>query len=90
MMNFQGYDFGLYGDARILTYSVLRKADQKEFLVSDTWADWDQQGRLVFVEDGNLFVGVLGADEIKPQLLADFNPNLPKLIEAPVWATTWN
>jgi hypothetical protein len=76
-------------DSTILTYSVVRKADEKEFLVSDTWADWDHRGRLVYVEEGKLYAGRLGTDEIEPQLLADFNPNRPKLIKAPEWATTW-
>ncbi|MHB8627443.1 MAG: hypothetical protein ACYDBJ_09005 [Aggregatilineales bacterium] len=89
-MQFEGHNSGLYGDPRILTFSLQRNADQKEFLISDTWADWDHRGRLVYVEQGKLFVGELGTDEIEPQLILDFNPNRPKLIKAPAWATTWD
>jgi hypothetical protein len=90
IMNFEGYHSRRYGDPGILTYSVVRMADEKEFLVSDTWADWDQQGRLVYAENGKLFAGVLGTDDLESRLIMDFNPNRPQLVKAPVWATTWN
>jgi hypothetical protein len=65
--------------------------DQKEFDIdSDEWADWDQQGRLVYTHEGKLFAGQMRRDGIAPVQLADFNANKVRLIESPTWAKTWD
>jgi hypothetical protein len=54
------------------------------------WADWDQQGRLVFARNGKIFA--LAADAIgqePPEELIDLNRNRPKHVVAPDWAKTW-
>ena len=54
------------------------------------WADWDQQGRLVFTREGKLFSGELTeAGEVCSHELADFNDNKPEPKETPYWATIW-
>ncbi|MBA3874896.1 MAG: hypothetical protein H0X30_37695 [Anaerolineae bacterium] len=54
-----------------------------------SWADFDQQGRLVLAKEGKLFSGTLENDELQLTELADFNPNKPKPQPAPDWAQKW-
>jgi len=88
-MQENGYNYNQYGDRSVITYTLQRKRDQAEFLISDTWADWDQQGRLVYAEEGKLFAGNPGRVGTVPVLLKDFNPNQVRLIKSPEWAKTW-
>jgi hypothetical protein len=76
-------------DARTLAYSLLdfTPAGGTNPLAGATWADWDQQGRLVFAKEGRLFGVRPGIWE--PQLLADFNTDRPKRLPPPEWARTW-
>jgi hypothetical protein len=53
------------------------------------WADWDQQGRLVFVREGKLFAGDIEGEAIVERELIDLNPNRPYLLETPEWAQKW-
>jgi hypothetical protein len=55
-----------------------------------TWADWDQQGRLVFARDGKLWSGSLEGEYLKEQELADFNSNVPQPCETPEDAKRWD
>jgi hypothetical protein len=74
-----------------VTVAVKYDHDKKEFDIdSDEWADWDQQGRLVYTHEGKLFVGQIRGDGIAPVQLADFNANKVRLIESPTWAKTWD
>lgn len=50
-----------------------------------TWADYDQQRRLILAKDGKLFVGSVRDGNV----LADFNANMPEPIETPDWAKKW-
>lgn len=88
-MQENGYNYKQYGDRSVITYTLQRKRDQAEFLISDTWADWDQQGRFVYAEQGKLFAGNPGRVGTTPVLLKDFNPNQVRLIQSPEWAKTW-
>lgn len=89
-MEYIGYQFAqVYGDPRIMMYWVQHKKDGAEFVVSDTWADWDHRGRLVYVEEGKLLTAQLGDQSLTPQVLRDFNPNRPELIQSPRWASVW-
>lgn len=54
-----------------------------------TWADFDQQGRLVLAREGKLFCAALQDGELIYTELADFNANKPEPIEAPEWAQKW-
>jgi hypothetical protein len=58
----------------------------KSFLVgTGTCADFDQQGRLVFGNEGKLFAAKLQNGEVAP----DFNRAKPTSLNAPAWATRW-
>ena len=55
-----------------------------------SWADWDQQGRLVFAAGGKIMTGALKHDgTFVQQLLLDLNPSKPSAIAAPDWAAKW-
>ncbi len=54
-----------------------------------SWADFDQQGRLVLAKEGKLFAGTLENGELKLTELADFNGSKPDPQPAPDWATNW-
>ncbi|MBX3061880.1 MAG: hypothetical protein KF726_02835 [Anaerolineae bacterium] len=86
----RGYSFkARYGSPRLIRYTIQRVADGKEFQISDTWADWDQRGRLVYAEKGKLFTAQINEDGVQPTLLADFNPNQPTEVPPSEWATKW-
>lgn len=54
-----------------------------------SWADWDQNGRLVLLKDGKLLIGaedVVGVS-FRTKELADFNAHRPEERVAPPWAT---
>jgi hypothetical protein len=55
-----------------------------------SWADWDQQGRLVFAAEGKLMTGELTRDgEFIQQLLLDLNPSKLTALATPDWAANW-
>ncbi len=90
IMRDEGYNFLQYGDPHMITYSLHRKADGKAYLLSDTWADWDHRHRLVYAEQGKLFVGTVDGEDLASSLLIDFNPNKPEAVPPPRWATEWD
>lgn len=53
------------------------------------WADFDQQGRLVFAKEGKLFSAALQNGDLHLTELANFNANQFESIEAPAWAQKW-
>lgn len=66
----------------------------KQSLVTDikraSWADWDQQGRLVFARDGAVFAASIKENgKLNEILLIDLNPSEPRPKPAPDWATKW-
>src|SRR5215469_4252766 len=54
-----------------------------------SWADIDQQGRLVFSSAGKLYVGVIQKDRVELNELADFTGSKPSRLESPPWASRW-
>ncbi len=58
-------------------------------LENATWADFDQQGRLVLAKEGKLFVGTIDNGDLQLTELADFNANKPDPQPAPDWAQKW-
>jgi hypothetical protein len=55
-----------------------------------SWADWDQQGRLVFARDGKIFAAsIKDSGNLAEDLLIDLNPSKPKPLAPPEWATKW-
>lgn len=77
-----------WGEVR--RYSVYDPGQDRLLPLSDaTWADWDQQGRLVFAKGGKVFAATVGEAAIEATLLADFNPQQPTEVAPPEWATYW-
>ncbi len=56
-----------------------------------TWADWDQRGRLILLQDGKLLIGSedIAGQSFHVRELADFNAQTPAAVTAPAWATRW-
>jgi len=81
----------LHNEKRAILHLGLKDSPEstKIPIPSDTWADWDQQGRLVFTHEGRLYAGGISRSRITPVLLADFRPNQVRLIESPAWARSW-
>jgi hypothetical protein len=80
-------DFRAFGGPHVVEYAVLVKAlDDMIPFGRATWADWDQQGRLVIARNGRLFSWDSSGyiDEI-----ADFNGQTPDPQPPPEWALTW-
>ncbi len=85
-----------------LTRSIERLEYSEDFLVRNlkstqsviieraSWADWDQQGRLVFAKDGIVFSGSISqAGELVEWKLIDLNSSKPEPVSPPDWATKW-
>ncbi len=70
-------------------FIVNNQTSEKVLLSDATWADFDQQGRLVFAKEGKLFSGILDKGELDLTELADFNANKPDPQPAPDWAQKW-
>jgi len=69
---------------------VVNNQTHEKVLLSDaTWADFDQQGRLVLAKEGKLFAATLDNGDLKLTELADFNANKPDPQPAPDWAQKW-
>lgn len=59
-------------------------------LTGAAWADWDPQGRLVFVREGKVFAGQVQENgEVQERERADFNASQPETKPAPDWAREW-
>lgn len=55
-----------------------------------SWADWDQNGRLVLCRGGKLFVSRPEGGKLGPETeLADFNSSKPEPLPSPRAATLW-
>jgi hypothetical protein len=81
-----GWDARAFGGPHTVDY-LLRGADGLvKHLPRVTWADFDQRGRLIVVQDGKLL-------DWRSQdtwvALADFNTQAPDPRVAPAWATRW-
>jgi hypothetical protein len=70
---------------QILCYVVDDKGQQMEVGVG-SWADIDQQGRLVFSSAGKLYEGVIQSNNVKLHQIADFTQSKPSPLESPAWA----
>ncbi len=70
-------------------FIVKNKTGEKVLLSDATWADFDQQGRLVLAKEGKLFAATLDNGDLKLTELADFNGSKPDPQPAPDWAQKW-
>jgi len=79
-----------YGDPGepLLGYVVDRSGQQADVGVV-SWADIDQQGRLVFSFDGKLYTGTVLPGRVELIQLADFSSSKPAPLKSPDWANQW-
>ncbi len=82
-------DFKAFGGPYMTSFLVRRSGRPDIPITRARWADWDQAGRLVFAREGCLFRVTLGADGLREKILVDLNPNKPRSLKAPEWATRW-
>ena len=82
-------DFEALGGPYLTSYLLRCRGRPDVPITGARWADWDQTGRLVFARDGCLFSGALRRDSLREKLLVDLNPNKPRSLEAPEWASHW-
>jgi hypothetical protein len=75
-------------DEQMLCYVIDRKDHRMDIGVG-SWADIDQQGRLVFSSKGKLYVCTIKKYEIVLKELADFNGSKPSTLKAPACAQHW-
>jgi hypothetical protein len=64
-------------------------SDKRTEIKGATWVDWDQQGRLVFARDGQLFASETPQSPLEVHMIADFCANTPASILSPDWARRW-
>jgi hypothetical protein len=77
-------DYSEEFELRHVNGSLVTKIDRA------SWADWDQQGRLVFARDGKIFAAsIKDSGNLVEDLLIDLNPSKPKQLAPPEWATKW-
>ncbi|MBI3944961.1 MAG: hypothetical protein HY321_03515 [Armatimonadetes bacterium] len=90
-MRLVAMDFAVPGGPWVFRFAIRDAASHGETLLSGaTWADWDQQGRLVYAVGGRLFAAEVSPDVgIVAHELADFNACRPERREAPEWARHW-
>jgi hypothetical protein len=70
--------------------SIIDAKGQSKFVGVGIWADFDQQGRIVFATDGRIFSGTISKNgEVLLTELADFNSATPEPLESPRWARNW-
>jgi hypothetical protein len=79
-------DFHRYGGRYEIEYLIRDVNRAEASLGLATWADWDQQGRLVLTPDGRLMQWEPSKTLTE---LADFNDQEPDPQPAPDWATQW-
>jgi hypothetical protein len=87
LMTQQFESFQAYGGPFVVEFEVCDESSgETRALGWGTWADWDQQGRLVMARDGRLF-------DVQPDAttteIADFNAQEPQPEPAPDWARDW-
>jgi hypothetical protein len=72
-------------------YAVKRNPGGIEVPIKNAeWADWDQQGRLVFARGGKLFAGDLKVEgQLTSRELVDLNADIFEARQAPAWAQRW-
>jgi hypothetical protein len=64
-------------------------SDVVTFLPGVTWADWDQQGRLILARDGALHSARFQDGTLEAQPIRNLNEDQPAPVPSPAWATQW-
>jgi hypothetical protein len=78
------------GGKYIQEWGIESHTDDGEIALGEAdWADWDQNGRLVFARAGKLYEAHIEAASITGHELADFNDQRFEEVIAPEWAQHW-
>jgi hypothetical protein len=84
-----GIDFEAYGGPYVESFSVIHGGSEIP-LEAARWADFDNQGRLLFARDGCLYASPpVGIERVERPLL-DLNGNIPGRVPTPDWARHWS
>jgi hypothetical protein len=81
-----GWDPRAFGGPHRVEYGLRTADSPAETLPGATWADWDQRGRLIVAQDGQLRHWQSQDTSVT---LADFNAQQPESAAAPAWAQQW-
>jgi hypothetical protein len=85
-----GYLPDYYPSSALIEYALMDWIDNTEIkLEGANWADWDQQGRLAYVRDGQVFAQEPQDVGTFARPLADFNDMTFEEMPPPGWATRW-
>jgi len=93
IMKEAGINFQTYGGPWILEFTV--RTDSATLPLAGenveriTWADWDQQGRLVCAADGRLYSVKVGETSLTPYLIDDLNLQTPQQVAPSPEAQQW-
>jgi hypothetical protein len=87
IMTHTSFDFHAYGGPYVVEYAVRPEPGADPVRLGHaTWADWDQRGRLVIAQQGRLLHWQADGSIRE---LADFNPQVPEPVAAPVQGYIW-
>lgn len=85
-----GYMPKNYPTSSIIEYALSDQVNKTEIPLSGAnWANWDQQGRLVYVRDGQVFAQNVQQVGTLARPIADFNDQVFEDMLTPDWAKTW-
>lgn len=85
-----GYRPDYYPNPSLIGYALMDWVNNTEIkLEGVNWAEWDQQGRLAYVRDGQVFAQEPQQVGTFARPLADFNDMKFEEIPPPGWATRW-
>ena len=89
-MELEDIDFQKPGGPYHFGHLVMRESDSEWLQVLDAqWADWDQQGRLVYSNGGKLYTAQPKGDRLDFTELADFTDHRPQQISPSHQAQQW-
>ncbi len=80
----------IHGFLRVDEYCVIAADGRRNELTGVEWADFDQQGRIVFARAGGLWEATIAADgSLAERLLHDFNDHVFEAVVAPEEMRHW-
>ncbi len=87
---YRGYFPNYYPGPSIYEYALADQTSGRETPIEGAnWADWDQQGRLVYARDGQIFAQAPDQIGRFARPLADFNDQVFEEIPTPLSASRW-
>jgi len=78
------------GGSSVDEFAIEEVATSQRTSITDaTWAEWDQQGRLVFARAGQIYAWRLDDHQVEETMLVDLNGQRFYRLAAPAWAQEW-